>query len=97
MRHVLAIFFVVCIACAWASGSDDYDDDATPSAAFWVAISVVGVLTIIVIGMIAWWCCCPTSYMLRGNNGSSNPLKGMLWGNPGIYEYLLHSYPCHRK
>jgi hypothetical protein len=83
---ILAILVVQVAAAATTVRRDVVE----PSAAFWVIAVVAGVVALVLVGMLIYWCCVPVSVrrsLVQGNVPDAE--KGHMWGSPTAYQGVL--------
>lgn len=50
-------------------------DSGTPSAAFWVTVSVASLVFLVIVIMLIVWCCCPSQILYHEDEEKLLPIR----------------------
>jgi hypothetical protein len=86
MRFLCVVLAIILSVTPCVEGSRRWDgswddNDASPSAAFWVLVGIFGAVAIILLVMLIWYCCYPTPTAVNGTPSG------------GVYAAVLQNIP----
>ena len=85
---------VICVLALFAGQARAQYNNDDLSAGFWVIVGVAGLIALILIAMLVWWCCIPGRAMTERPGYDAGALtlkesKGQIWGSPSAYDAAM--------